>query len=239
MFNGHAEISAQDIATVSTVQLMPLGTLGVTADRRFFRYGNANTAAAVPAGQLAVAEAAAANHTNLAVVADAAVGATSLTVTLGATAATVDQYAEGLIYFNAGTGQGSHARIKGHGSAALSTALIVYLAEPLAVAITAATTKASLQKNPWKDVILSTTVSKACGVPRVSVAALSYGWFQTRGIAPVLAGSLAIAKGLTVSQGTVTAGTVLATAAATSPVVGMTVEAAVATESRVIDLCID
>lgn len=237
MFNGSTEISAQDLAVVSSVQLMALGTVAVTPDRRIYRYGKAG-ATQINLGNLAVAEATVANHTNLAVAADAPAGSTSITVTLGATAATQDQYTEGLVTFNAGTGAGYQARIKGHGAAVSSGSLQLFLDTPLAVAITAASTKASLAKNPWKDVIVSTTISKPVGVPEVNVPATNFGWFQTQGLSGVLSGA-AIAKGLTVSQSGAGAGAIVATAAATSQVVGVTPEAAVSGEYRNIDLYLE
>src|SRR6185369_8356134 len=70
-------------------------------------------AVALSSGQLMQAPALVANHQNMAT-STAAAGATQVTVTLGATAATLNQYQGGYVIFNAGTGLGQTLKIASH-----------------------------------------------------------------------------------------------------------------------------
>lgn len=237
MYSGTKEISAQDLKVISSRALEALGTIGRTLDGRVFRYARAG-ASDLAAGQLAVAEAKVANHTNIAVQADAAIGATSVSVTLGATAATQDQYADGILSVVDGTGKGVDYLIKGHPAAALSTTLVVYLAEPLAVAVTSASSKVSLQKNVNADLVASTTASLVAGVPKVVITATYYGWVQTHGRCSVLSDGT-IAKSAAIKQSTSVAGAVAATSAATDQAVGVVPEATVDTKYYPVKLSID
>jgi hypothetical protein len=91
-------------------------------------------AAALAPGKLAVAATVVANHQNMAVAAAAAVGATSVTVTLGATAATADYYADGFLTINDAAGEGISYRVKSHPAHAGSGSLVVELYDPIKVA---------------------------------------------------------------------------------------------------------
>ena len=73
-----------------------LGVRAVTGDGREFHYVQAGGTALVP-GKLQQASAQVANHQNLTPTAATAVGDTSITVTLGGTAATANQYLGGWV----------------------------------------------------------------------------------------------------------------------------------------------
>lgn len=92
---GDLQIVASDLTLNSSIQMHNLGERAVTPDGRSFRYVKAGGTALVP-GKLYQAPAEVTNHQNLAPTDAVAIGATSLTVTLGATAATANQYAGGL-----------------------------------------------------------------------------------------------------------------------------------------------
>ena len=82
-----------------------LGTRMVLPDGRVYRYAFTNGAA--PAGQGVQSSAALANHdSDLAVASAAAVGAKSVSVTLGGTAAAKDLYANGYLFVNDVNGEG-------------------------------------------------------------------------------------------------------------------------------------
>lgn len=234
---GTRQALAQDLKVLSTVQLEKLGARTVDEDGNQFVYAKAG-ASTMSHGQLATAEATVSNHTNIAVAADAAVGATSVSVTLGATAVTIDQYTQGSLVINAGTGSGYKYAIKGHFATASSGTAVFYLEEPLVAAITAASSKVSLYKNPCKDVIASTTLGKNPGVALIDIPATNYGWLQTKGLAPVLAQG-AVTKDFSVIQSTTTAGAITVQSAATDDMIGVANEALVTTEYRLVTLQIE
>src|SRR5258707_1312648 len=87
-------------------------------------------------------------HQNMAT-STAAIGATTVTVTLGATAVTANQYQGGFLVFNAGTGIGQTLRIQSHPAAALSATVVLTLEDPLSVATLASDSKGTLTLNPF------------------------------------------------------------------------------------------
>src|SRR5688500_8906823 len=110
--SGAVQIFPNDQLTTSTEQQCNLGQLGVTKDGRAYRYAKAGEA--LSPGKLQVAAPIAANHENMAVAAAAAIGATKVTVTLGATAASLNQYAGGFRPINDATAEGSSYRARAH-----------------------------------------------------------------------------------------------------------------------------
>src|SRR4051812_28795175 len=106
-----AAVLEQEFNVASSVQQGGLGNEGVTTDGRRYRYGLAGAVALAP-GKMNDTGPVVANHVNITGGTAAAVGATSVTVTLGATAATANQYAGGYIWSNStSTGQGEAYRI--------------------------------------------------------------------------------------------------------------------------------
>lgn len=173
-----------------------LGVRGVTGDGREFRFCQAGASNLV-VGNLLQAPAQIANHRRLTPTA-ASAGATSVTVTLGATLVSANQYNQGWLVVeddSGGTG-GFQYQIKNTPAAALSAALTVTLADPLVVAITASA-HVSLVLNPYSGVIQmpSTATSAPVGVAlpvsqpasqSAGITANYYGWVQERGVATVL-----------------------------------------------------
>lgn len=195
MFTQRISLSAQDARKVSATKVHDLGTVAETADGRVFRYSQAG-AVNLAAGLVTTAAAKVANHTNNAVATAAAVGARSVNITLaGATATTLDQYADGFLVVNDSAGVGSAYRIEGNPVIAASGTGVVQLAEGVATALTTSS-KVSLQYNPWANTIVSASaVALFCnGAPNVAVTAANYYWSQTGGIASVLSDGV-IGKG--------------------------------------------
>ena len=233
--SGHVQLFASDTRDTGTSQLHPLGTMGATRDGRVYRYGEAGGADLDP-GKLTVAATQVGNHANIAVQAAAAVGASQVTVTLGATAASANDYADGYLAVNDAAGEGIAYLVSGHPAADASADLVVALHEDLEVALTTSS-EVSLIKNPMKDAVISATdqADLPVGVPNVTIASGSFGWFQTRGVCGVLADE-AVTAGLTVTIGTGVAGAVEALDGAGEPDVGKALQAGVDTEYRVIYL---
>jgi hypothetical protein len=196
-----------------------------------------NGAVALTAGVLVQDAAVVPNHQNIAVTAYQAYSANGnvpakVTVTLGATAATANQYAGGYVVVNDNNGEGHTLRIASHPAADASASLAVTLEEGSSVAITTAS-EVSLVSAHGKDVIIQpTTVTNAqVGVTMNAIAASAYGFVVSRGLVSCLANG-AIGVGLGISIGAV-AGAV-AVAAATTARLGFAAQAGVDTEYRVV-----
>lgn len=239
-----AQISDQDTRSVSSTQggLLLGQTLG-TNDGRKFAYGlngNAATTALSP-GKLMQGALTVTNNQNNTGVA-AAIGATTITYTTGATAITVNQYAQGYFIVNASTGAGQCLSVVGNTVFASSGSGTVTLGEGLIVATTTSS-KFSLQPHPYSAVVISSqaasTAIYAVGVPQVSIPAANYGWFQTYGPASVLAnGTIAVGAG--VIPGATTDGSVDAEGTSSvQPRVGYMLLASVSTEYRAVYLSIN
>lgn len=191
-----------------------LGVRAVTGDGREFRRVQAGGTALVP-GKLQQASAQIANHQNLTPTAATAIGDTSITVTLGGTAATANQYLGGWALMTTSTGAGYQYQIKSNPAQATTTGtLTLTLADPILVA-TATSTRVDLIANPYSGVIVNpaTASSNPVGVAIFAVTASYYGWIQTKGVTNVLA------------DGAVTVGTALvasnAVAGAVEPLTGV------------------
>lgn len=171
----------------STVQRYGLGTLAITRDGRLFRYCKAGGSSLV-VGNVIQSPAQIANHQQL-VPSAAPIGANQIVATLGATAATENQYAEGLAIIDTTPGLGYPYGVSGH-AAVLSGGVITLnlpLDELVQVALTG-TSRVSLQVHPYRDVIqhpIAATCSWA-GVAVHPIPSGSFGWLQTRGPCGVL-----------------------------------------------------
>jgi len=164
--SGGVQVAAQGIHTSSADQYHQVGELVHSSDGRAFRYALAGGTSLV-AGQLQQAAAEVTNHQNLTspVV---AVDAVTFDVTLGATLASVNQYANGWVFITVTPGVGRAYRISGHAAVAASGTMTVNLSDPIAVALTA-TSRLDLVRNPYAGVIVNPTTrtSGPCGVANV------------------------------------------------------------------------
>lgn len=195
-FGQEKESSTSDFAGV------PVGSRYQSIDGlRTFRY--AFSQGAIGAGQVAMESAGTANHDmDLAIAAAAAIGDGSITVTLGGTLASLDQYKDGYIYINDGAGEGHTYHIQGHAAAAASGSLAVRLGDDtVREALTTAASLAGLYKNPYMHVELydgSDIDGIVAGVAPAEIADNSYFWCQTWGPAAVLSGGVVPVIGKTV-----------------------------------------
>ena len=238
-FSGPVQIFDGDQrAASSSTQAYPVGTQGITDDGLKYRYILAG-GTTLAAGKLAVAATVVANHINMAVAAAAAVGDTAVTVTLGATAATANQYANGYLLINDANGEGIQYQISSNPAADASASLVLTLKDPVKVALTTSS-QATLLKNPWDSVVISATdqADMPVGVPNVSITNAEYGWVQTSGPCAILADE-AITAGAAITIGSSVAGAVEALDAAGEPQVGVAMVAFVNTEYQTANLTID
>ena len=180
----------QILFSSSATQLHKLGEKAVASDGRVYRYAKAGGADLVP-GTLLQGPAEVTNHEALSPKADAAIGATQVTVTLGNTAVTADQYSGGWMIVTETPGQGSQYKIRSHPAANGSATLVLTLEDPLLVAITALASQVDLVMNPHSGVIINPASASASpvGVAVYPITSGQYGWIQVGGVATVLAGA--------------------------------------------------
>jgi len=213
-----------------------VGSRFETSDgREFVLVQNAGTALAQ--GKLVQGPASiGANHAGL-VTATAAAGATSLTLTLGGTAVTANQYAGGYVNTVQGTGLGQTLKIASHLAGTTVAAVVFNLEDPVQVATSVSDTLSTLSLNPYGSsngtdvrtsgvVICPTTLTgQVIGVSNSPIAAStstvpSYGFIQYKGPCAVLnRASTTIGLNVGTSSST-TAGACETYAAATNTLVG-------------------
>jgi len=213
-----------------------VGTRFDTSDGREVTLVRNGAVALVP-GVLVQDAAVVPNHQNIAVTAYRAYSnngnlPAQVTVTLGATAATANQYAGGFLVVNDNAGEGQTLRIASHPAAASSGSLVVTLEEGATVAITTASEVSLVSAHGADVVIQPTTVTNAqVGVTLTSIAAAAYGFVVSRGLTSCLAqGTIGVGLGLSIGS---VAGSV-AVAAATTARLGFAAQAGVDTEYRVV-----
>ena len=232
MFAAEMQITDQDARSVTSVTGgAKLGQIASTSGGRTYRYALAGGSNLV-AGNLQVNADVVANHVNRPVAAAVAIGGTTVTVTLGATAATADQYADGYMTVNDVTGEGISYGVSGNLAAASSGTLTVYLKEPITVALTTSS-EVTMTVHPYSAVVISATdqADQPVGVPNTAVTAAYYCWLQVGGICSVLWDE-AVTKGLALTIGTGTAGAVEALDGAGEPQIGIATMAGVDTENQ-------
>lgn len=238
---GIRTLSEQDLRDVTTTKQVQYGAKGITEDGRLFRYVGADSTG-LSIGKLVVGPAKVANHENrgLASTSGVAVGATSVSVAIGATAATADQYLEGFLDVVDGTGKGASYRIAGNQAAASSGTLVVTLAEPLTTALATSDTKITVSASPFSSVTHTATLGLGLGVATVAVAASGYGWVLSRGHAAVLSDGI-ITRGYEFVQSVSVSGAIAISAgnAATSQGLGYTPEATADTKYYPVNFSID
>lgn len=235
MLSGLINIAPMQEYEVSDVSSCTLGAFGITDDGRLFRYSKA-AGTALDAGKLMQGPAVVANHQNIAVAANAAIGDTTVTVTLGATAATANQYAAGYLSVNDATGEGELYEILSNPAADASASLVLTLRNPIRTALVAATSEVSLTANPANGVIVAPTTrtGKIVGVAVADVPANYYCFLQVGGLCPVLNDG-ALTVGSAVSPSNAVAGAV-ENGVIAQGFVGIAYQTGVDTEYRVVDL---
>lgn len=230
-------IGDQDVRTTSTVKGgTALGAYAGTPDGRIFRWGQAGAVALAP-GKVNVTPAVVANHQNRTTTA-ADIGAFTVGVNVGATAATADQYAGGFLTVNDATGEGISYLIEGNSAAAGSDVLTVALAEAVKVALVASTSEATLHVNPYSGLVIApgAIAHHVAGVNNVTIAISNYGWFQVSGYCAILSDGV-IAKGAVgIVSDAVNGAVETEVAAGVNQRVCVAVEATVDTEYRTVDL---
>ena len=163
-----------------------LGCRAVSNDGREYRYALAGGTALV-VGKLQQSAAEITNHQDLTPTAAAAIAATSITVTLGNTAATANYYAGGFALITTSTGVGYMYRIASNPAANASATIVLTLDDAITIA-TATSSRVDLYPSPYQSVIVNPTTASSApvGVAISAITNAQYGWIQTKGISNVL-----------------------------------------------------
>jgi hypothetical protein len=198
----------------------PVGTKMIHQDGRAWRYVR-NGGATLTAGRLLQSSATDANHVLQTPTATAA-GAVAVPVTLGATAVVADDYMDGYLTTNLGTGFGYTYGVATHPADAGGQSFSVPLATGYSVitAIPATANSLSLIRNPYRAVIqvpVTTITGTLVGVAMRALTSGQWGFIQSRGYATVY-GSGTLVLGDTVGN--------ISVAGAVEPLTGVAGEAA-------------
>lgn len=176
------------------------------ADGRKFRYAVAGEA--ITKGYLAVAPSPDTAYHTLAVTSAAAIGATQIVFTGGASTSTAGEYNEGYAVISYGTGIGSIYQIKySPVMTSVQTGITIDLWDPIKVALDT-TSKLDLVHNNYNGVQMttSTTVNPAGVSLSGMTASGDFGWLQTRGICPVYSDDTIAVGTIAVADGSVSGG---------------------------------
>jgi hypothetical protein len=172
-------------AAGTTVKQVRLGTRYADPFGRVFYYAYAATA--VGRGKVARAAATIANHNNLSFAVAPAVGDTIVKVTLGGTAMTADQYQDGWLTVQDGTGEGRTYPIEGCDAQTSTTGTgVIYLSDAIDTAGAVSEANVDLNYNYYDELLPPADNSQAyvpVGVP-IGVGGLGaseYGYVQTWG----------------------------------------------------------
>ena len=232
-------IAGQELFSSSSTPKHNLGERVTDGFGRKFRYVKAGASALV-VGNTIQGPAEIADHYGMAPTATA-IGATSVTVTPGATAGAANLYSGGWLMVDTTPGLGYAYPVDSHLAITASTAFVVNLALPIEVALTTSS-RVTLVSNPYKNVIqapVTTLTGVVVGVAVYPIAAGEYGWVQTGGPACVLNKGTTGPGLAVVVPGTVAGGVVIDGAASATPVIGMMMVTGVDAKALPILLTID
>ena len=175
---------------------LTLGIRGILPDGREFVHARASTAAALSLGRLVVQAAVAGTSVNVVAGSAAAIGATTVVLTMPATTlcTRADQYADGTLHTNDATGEGYTYKILSSNTAAAdsSATFTLYPTDKIKVALVSGTSECTIRTSPFGHVLDraagTSSVGIIAGIPQVAVSSGFYCWLQRRGEATLLAG---------------------------------------------------
>jgi len=218
-----------------------LGQRYVDSNGRVWTYCKAG-ATGLDRGKLTAAPTVVANHTNMSWQTAPAAGDKVVKVTLGATAATADQYKDGWLVVNDGTGEGRMYPVEGNLAADSAATCTVYLAEAIDTAGALAEANVDLLAGKYNGVVISPAdqADAPVCVPIVAITADYYFWAQSGGPCAVWADETLTPVAGLVTMGSSVPGSVEELDATAEPLVGEVMQqAGVDTEYPAINLLID
>lgn len=188
--NGPSKVIVQGIREARTAATTYLGCEKDLGGGRLIVYAKLSTAAATAAltpGMLLCSPVMVAVHGRCNVAVTASIGAKEVVIVMGAGSASQDQYADGLMIVECGTGSGYSYKIAGHKPwVASSTAAKVLLSDGLEVALTTASL-VTLYLNRYRNVVTKPDCAAATSMPvgltlcSATATEGSYVWLAKRG----------------------------------------------------------
>jgi hypothetical protein len=206
----------------SSTQLIELGAkYAQDSTGRVWHYCQAG-AATLARGKYNVSATQDAQRVNLSFSVAPAIGDYIVSVTIGTGAATANDYKDGWLVVQDGTGEGRAYPIEGHDAITASTAGKFLLKEPIDTAGALSETNVDLIKNLYDDIVISVAdqADSPVGVCNVALTATYYGWVQTYGACSVLMEET-IAAGAAIAPGETTVGSVQTNDGAGEAVLGI------------------
>ncbi len=204
-----------------------LGSRWDLSDGREVALGQPATGTTVAEGKIYQNAALIADHQNMDVTAVQAYSnngntPATVTMTLGNTAVTAQQYQGGYLAVVDGAGEGQLLKIASHPAASGAASLTVTLEDGPATALSASTSEVSLLPATGNALIIAPTTltNSPFGLSLYPIAAGSYGFFLTKGVGNALSDATAPAAGQAIGTSTATAGAVGKVAYATDVVTG-------------------
>ncbi len=197
-----------------------VGTLWDTTDGRTFILASVASSAATVPGFLYQDSPLVANHQSLTVTAFNPYGETNgvanststnatVTVTLGATAATANEYQGGFLQVDSSTGIGQTLRIASNTAAAASGSCVITLEDGPNTALTTSSVVSLIPPHAANVVINPTTITNVvAGLAIYAIPASSYGFLQVRGLAAAVSDITVAGVGGAIMPSVTTAGTV-------------------------------
>ncbi len=226
---------------------LTLGQLAITSDGRRWRWA-LNGAALLVAGDVLQASAPITNHILQTPTTAGVIGDATLIMTIGNTALTVDQYRDGVLSIELGTGFGYAYALDRHinyAGSATTVAIPFKAGVKLQAAVPTTSNSVSFIPSPYSSVKqfpVTTATSNAVGIACAPIPASGtppatpqYGWIQVGGLAAVTTDSTVVI-GQNVSPPSAAAGAVLATATDLKQVLGWVSHVATDTNKSVIFL---
>lgn len=212
-------VISQELFVSSATQQDELGHEVTDGRGQYYRYVKAGASALV-VGNVVQAPAQDTDHDQLTPAA-AAVNATSITVTLGSTGVSANQYQYGFAIIDTTPGLGYAYPIRYHAAASASATVELFLERPIQVALTTSS-RVTLVPNRFKGVIQApTTLTGAVvGTAVYPIAAGEFGYVGTGGVlATLIAGTPAVGAAVVV-PGSAAGAVVVDGAASATEVVG-------------------
>lgn len=173
---------------ISSTQQVELGAkYAQDSTGRVWHYSKAG-AGTLARGKINVAATQDAQRVNLSFAVAPAIGDKKVSVTIGTGNATANDYKDGWLVVQDGTGEGRAYPIEGHDAITASTAGWFYLKEAIDTAGALAEANVDLIKNHYDGVVVSVAdqADPVVGVNNVSITATYYGWEQTWGACAIL-----------------------------------------------------
>ena len=207
---GYSTLAAQQLYTSSSAKQHSLGQKFLSSDGREFTYTKAGEE--LVTGDWYQTAVHVSNFVSMALVTDVAIGGNEVSVTLGGTAATLNQFEDGYLVVSKGTGLGQMFVIRSNTAQTDTSGTCVFtLDDKVRVALDNADSKITVIKNRFDSVVkwAVTQTGSSAGAAVFPVASGEYGYLQTGGIGAALSDSTATAAETTgISPSTTTAGAI-------------------------------